>query len=1118
MTLERLPDTRVRALWRRVAAQFGLAAAAGLAVAAGALLGASWLVARSALWGRPSVLPLALWLLTGGTLAVWMWRLVVRARRWDQRCAAREIEGRLRLPRGAVQGAVEPGVERSGTSSALARLHRESVGREIGDRPPSQLGGPTARTARAHAVAALGLGALAMGACGAVWLGARDSALEAWAAVLHPVRHLSSEPLPALSLSTETRRVRRGRDLPVTISAPGRDSVRLVWESEGEPSRGSWYAVSAGPIRASVPRIEADTRVWAAGHDGATSDTLHIEPFDPLLLLGVQVALDYPPHTSREREVLRSPLPHIAVPEGTRATVAGKATRPLEAVALRDSSDRTRTLAVTAERQFRGSFVVRPGVWGWEVRGADGDTLEGQPDSLSFSTIPDSAPAVVIVFPGMDTVLGVAMTYPLVVDLRDDYGLSAAELVSWRVSAWGESWPEVVEPLPLEPDRDRATLTSLIDARGRGFLPGDTLHYRVQAWDNAPEPQLGQSREYVLRLPTLDEVRERTVAEADALVESADRLAEWAREREESARALERSTEVQPAPGTRPQQGSGAAAVEFRETEAARRALEETAALLEEAEAIQEALRGLQESMEAAGLNDPSVLERLREIEALYERILTPELREKLEALREALVELDAERIEEAIRELAEGSVDFRQRVEQSLELLKRAALEGEFLALETTAEELSEAQQQLAEATREAVRQEPDTLGDSLGRQASELARRAEALSERLRPFEEELREAAEQQAAARAAEARQEAGGAARSDEQAAAASNPRQRAGAANQAAGQMQAAANALREGRQQMQEGWRQQVVEALERTQAEALELARRQQTLNERLGSADSRERASVRSEEVALKRGVDQIGDQLEDAARSSLLLDPSLTEATQQVSEALQQLLDQMGDGTRSGRGDRRLGTEASEALNELAYRLMRAADAAASAGSGTGLQEALEQLAQLAQQQGDLNAQAGGITPGALTEAILQQMRDLARRQGAIGDELMEIDRSLGARGQVLGRLDELGQEAEDLARELNRGNLDEEIIERQNRLFQRLLDAGRTLEQDEFERERRAERPGSTEVLRPDALPPQLGVPFPHPPEEALRQYPPALRRLILEYFDRLNGRDGSGAR
>ncbi len=964
------------------------------------------------------------------------------------------------------------------------------------------------------------LGAVALAGSVAIWLADRGSAVDAWAAVLHPLRHLSAPPLPDLRLRAETTRVRRGRELPVTIEAARRDSVQLVWQPEGEMARARWYAVTTGAVHASVPRIEVNTRVWAAA-DGATSDTLDIAAFDPLVLLDVKIALDYPPHTRREREVVTSPLPLIEVPEGTRAVVAGKTTRPVDRVALRDSTGRRIALETDGERRFQGAFAVRAGDWGWDVRGAAGDTLEGEPDSLRFRILADSAPQVTIAYPGVDTVLSTEMTQPLLIELRDDFGLSAAELVSWRVSAWGESWPPLVETLELEGDDPRLGLAALIDAQGRGFLPGDTLRYLVQAYDNAPQPQLGKSREYVLRLPSLDEVRKRSVAEARELVESAERLAERAREQEASTRTLERSSEFQSAPGARRPPERGSAGVEFRDTEAARRALEEASQLVEEAQQIQEALRELAESIERAGLNDPSVLERLREIEALYERILTPELREKIEALREALVELDAERIRQAIRELAEGSVNFRERVEQSLELLKRAALEQEFLAFEASADELSEAHQQMAEAASELAERGSDSLTAQVERRADELVGRADALAEELSRFTQELQQADEAAAAERTAEAGERSAEVARLDEQVADAlpSQRPQAAATARRAAEQMGRAVAALREGREQMQQSWRQQVVQALERTQAEALELARRQRAMNERLSSTGPRERATLRSEEVALKRGVDQIGEQLSEAARSSLLLDPALVETAGQVSQALQELLDQMGDARRSGRGDRRLGEQVSEGLNELTYQLMQAADAAASAASGTGLQEALEQLAQLAQQQGELNAQAGGMTPGAYTDAILQRLRELAGRQQAIGEELSSLDRSLGSRGRVLGRLDELAGEAEDLARELERGRLDEQIIERQNRLFQRLLDAGRTLEQDEYERERRAERPGVTEILRPGELPPELlrGVPFPHPSEEALRQYPPALRRLILEYFDRLNRRESSGA-
>lgn len=255
-----------------------------------------------------------------------------------------------------------------------------------------------------------------------------------------------------------------------------------------------------------------------------------------------------------------------------------------------------------------------------------------------------------------------------------------------------------------------------------------------------------------------------------------------------------------------------------------------------------------------------------------------------------------------------------------------------------------------------------------------------------------------------------------------------------------------------------------------------------------------------------------------RLESAARESLLIDPALLRASGAIGEIMEELLGQMGDGTRNAVGDPRLGGQVSEGLNELAYRLMLAANAAAVAQSGTGLQEALEQLARLAQQQGELNAQSGDIDGSDMSALIMQALRELAQQQRAVARELESLNQSLGPRAQVLGQLDAMSREAEELARELERGQLDEQLIERQDRLFQRLLDAGRTLERDEFDKERRAERPEGVEILRPGDLPEDVlrGTEFPLPGEEALRLYPPAFRRLILEYFDRLNRRGGSG--
>src|SRR5688572_9675119 len=92
-------------------------------------------------------------------------------------------------------------------------------------------------------------------------------------------------------------------------------------------------------------------------------------------------------------------------------------------------------------------------------------------------------------------------------------------------------------------------------------------------------------------------------------------------------------------------------------------------------------------------------------------------------------------------------------------------------------------------------------------------------------------------------------------------------------------------------------------------------------------------------------------------------------------------------------------------------------------------------------------------------------MANQLQRLAKEQRDIGQKLDGMN-NIGGREDVLGRLDELAKEANQIARELEGGRLTPQTLARQERLFHRLLDAGKTLERDEYSEERKAERPGS----------------------------------------------------
>jgi hypothetical protein len=110
-------------------------------------------------------------------------------------------------------------------------------------------------------------------------------------------------------------------------------------------------------------------------------------------------------------------------------------------------------------------------------------------------------------------------------------------------------------------------------------------------------------------------------------------------------------------------------------------------------------------------------------------------------------------------------------------------------------------------------------------------------------------------------------------------------------------------------------------------------------------------------------------------------------------------------------------------------------------------------------------------------------------------------------------RMLGDLSALEQEARQIAESLAGGRLDPETRRRQERLFHRLLDAGRTLEQeDEMSDEREARSAGAVEArdVRPLSAEAVGAIRYQLPGAAILQQLGPAERQLVIQYFERLN--------
>jgi hypothetical protein len=1103
---------RLRALLARRA---GAAALLGAAAAALALFGVGALAARAGVFRHAGWGPLAVWLgvaLVLGVAAGRAWRTWRKPARTALRETAALVEQELALRRGAFVGLVDTaGGPPAGTSEALL----EVAARRLSDALPPGAGAAWAPAAarslgrsvwrRAAALAVAAGGALAAFAI------AGDAAAE----LRSPLRALRASVAARIEVSVSPRAVRRGGAVVVTVRTTSPEQPVLHVRETGETWRTVPLAAGAGGGTGRLAGIEAPLFVFAtAGR--AASETLRVGVVEPPFVTEFDVTAHFPAYLERPDEALPADSGVVTLPVGTGLSIRGAASTDVSSATLAAGAERVALAA--AGRSFRGDLVVRgSALWRLDLADASSARFPGPLPVLDVRAVPDSAPVVTVPVPGSDTTAPLDLVVPLVVDARDDHALGGVEVVSWRVSRLGNAGERVVDTLPGVVGADHVVQSVVLDVNGRGLLPGDTLRLFARARDRAPHPHTGVSREYAIRLRSMAELREAVRLAADSLAGEASDLAgdeaalhrrtrDLAAQRNRAADSGRTNPEAAaPAAGQRRADG----ALPFEQAQEAGRVREEQQRLLERAEALRSALARVAQAAREAGLDDPAWQQRLQELDELLRQAITPEMAARLEELRQALERLDPRAVEQALRRLADQQQELRRQLERSAELFERAALEGSMETFAANAEALRRAEEQWsAQAARQQDTGRAVEEQRQLGRQADSLRAGLEGLVPRLQARNDTATAATIQEAGRQVQQAGTEMSAAA----EALSAAQPDRARSHADRASQRLQAAADSLRRRQGEMSASWRAEVLKLLHDAQVETITLAVEEQSMADRLRRGEGS--GEVGGRQSAVEQGIDQIARRLGRASERNALVSPRLGAALGQARQQIEQSR-RASEGPRAEPGEAASqAQDAARSLSAAAFQIMRTADAVSGSQSGSGMAEAIRQLAALAGQQGGLNDQLGRLLPmlgpGSVADAVLQQLRQIAARQRGLADQLER----LGGRG-LPGRPEELAQEARRLADRLEQGRLDSQTLARQQQLFHRMLDAGRTLRNDqEADPERRSEtaREGAAHVPV-GTVPLEAALRYPVPRWTQLKALTPAERAMVLDYFRRINAPD-----
>lgn len=1098
-----------------------LAASVWLGAVLALILALAWLLAGSDGWRQGSGTPLALDLVVLAVAVAVVQGIRAGTQRWfgeGPLSEAMEVAAGIRP--GLVRGALE--LNRSmpnGVSAALLGRATDETVAALGH-PARDLSGTLGVGVDRWMRRGSGILATLAVVLTLLVLASPQRAGRAWAGLGVPLRVLAAPVYPPLVVTPGTVEVPRGSDVEVRLEAPGRLTAQLSWQAAGDVTTRETLQLTDGVAVKRFPALSATVEYGVATPDGAAAGPYRLVPVDPLFVSDLTVEVAYPPHTGLLPEEYRGTIPPLAVPVGTRLLVEGQASRALAEAALLDSAGTAVLTMTLSDARFDGAWrPVRGGRFAWRFLDDDGAEAAFRPEPIELTLLPDSAPSVSIPVPGRDTILSLSLKQPLIMEARDDYGLRRLELVAYRVTALGETQEPVTQGLDLGGSR-AALARPMLDVSQWGLLPGEEVRYFARAVDNAPGAQTSVSREYVLRMPSAGEIRRDAEQQLDDVAQRLEELAAEAERRAEETRDLQREAAAnRPDETGRTGRPDREEEMGFAEREELRKALEGQEELTSEVDSLRAELEALQRTMEDAGQADPELRDDLKELQELLKQIAGEDLEKRLEELAEGLEQEDMRKAKQSLQDLAREQENFRDRLEESLERFRRAAVEQDFRATRSEMDELARKEQALADAMKEADR--PELRAE----QQEALQKEAEELDARMERLQERLEQLGEEAAAREVTKAREqsEQGQQKMQEARERAERNENQEAGEkAQEAAQQMEKAAEQLDEAQQQMAQEQAQAALRALQQAADDALALARRQSELRTQMQGMSREALADMRADEASLLQGVRNLAQNLQESAEGVMSGNPQLTVQVGRAMEALERTIESLGNQRGPTPAPAAAAAQAVDDLNHVALMAMAGAEQmTGQQGEGQSGQETSEQLEQLAQQQGEVANQTGQLTPMQLgAQAMREQLERLAQEQQSVAEDLDQLSQKEGAEEEALGDLSELAAEAQALAEAMARGRLTPEMMQRQERLFHRLLDAGRSLkkEDEDVSEERESTAAGAFE--RAEVIPlsaDQLGaLRYRIPDADQLQRLPPAVRQLVIQYFERLNRSGGGG--
>ncbi len=895
------------------------------------------------------------------------------------------------------------------------------------------------------------------------------------------------------------------RGLPARINLSERYSGEMDYEThQVKRDTGGTYRYDMPNVRNSM-----DYFISAAGQ---RSRKYHIKVVDLPIVQNFTVTLIYPAYTHKAPETLQDNIGDFTALIGTRAEFRLNSNKDLRSawIAYQDTKRKKLSVSGTAAE---GSVVVSHSTK-YALRMVDSDSLENRnPIIYSITAVKDEYPTCEITYPGKDVDLNRDMQLPIKISISDDYGFTKLlleyKLISSKYAPPEKNYHQIEIPLPSKAAGTEA-ISYAWDLTSLGLVPEDVITYHAKVFDNdfVSGPKATVSAEYELRLPSLNQVFASADSEHSDLVSSTESALNRADELQQQIDKM--SEEMK----TATQQLS------WEKEKNMQNVLHKFDSLQTKIDDVKKQVESATQKMLENRIISPQTLEKYLELQKALQQINSPEFQEALKRLQQAIQSLNPNMVRQAMQNFKVNEEMLRKSIERTLNLIKRVEIEQKLDELQKRAEQMIDQQKSIEKSTAESDSSSAQSRGKLSEKQKlmeKELSNTNSAISD----LKNKMSQFASEMPTKKVDEAEKNlqksgTGQKIKEAQQQLAKGDFSRSLSTQKQISGALQDFKQSISEAQKQLLQNQQRETVNALRKAQQNLLDISKKQEELmgqTQQSGQNPSSTR-SLSDKQNELMQELNYTAQQMMQLSNKSFTVTPrmgqQMGQAYGQMQQALNQLQQRMGQS--SAADPQRL---AMGSMNKAVMTIQSTLQAMMQGQGSGGGSSLMQQLQKLAGQQESLNALTQQLgQSGSLTMQQQAELARLAAQQEAIRKSLEQLAKEAEqsqSRQQVLGNLNQIAQEMKHVITDMQSKNIKQETIQRQQRILTRMLDASRSIRQQNYDNQRVAK--AGTDVVGKSPAEFNLNNPNSEQEQQLLRlirqNFPPEYQKIILRYYNLL---------